>query len=67
MSTADDLRDFYSICEACGRMGHDPVLPEWPTDKQCAVCLPSRFRVASRETAHVLDRWAKRRAEQVKP
>lgn len=67
MTTADYLRDFYSICEACGRMGHDRVLPEWPGDKQCGKCLSLRMRVASRETAHVLDRWAKRREEQVKP
>jgi hypothetical protein len=29
-----EWRDFYSICEACGRTGHDRVLLEWPTDKR---------------------------------
>jgi len=57
VSVLEHLDDFYSICEACGRTGHDRVLPEWKGDEQCMACLALRLRVAERETAYVLDKW----------
>lgn len=58
MIDTDYLSDFYSVCETCGRSGHDRVQLEFPGDVQCEVCLPIRLRVAERESAWILDRWS---------
>jgi hypothetical protein len=46
--------DFYSVCEKCGRVGYDPLRPQWKDDEQCYVCLPTRERVMWQEIEWIL-------------
>lgn len=45
----NDTREFYSICEHCGRAGHEGRGPQFDGDKECERCYPLRERVAWRE------------------
>ena len=56
MITSEHRCEFYSICEVCGRTGHEPIAPSWVGDAQCDTCQPIRVRVNRREAGFILER-----------
>lgn len=54
--TDESLREFYSVCESCGRQGHEGRTADPVNDPECLVCLPLRLRVGHRDAPWILQR-----------